>query len=123
MYFQTSGMMIGHAEKRDGLYYLKAPGNLSDSNGKLPLSFFSTHSSTNKDKIRLHHLRFGHPSFGILKVMFPSLFKWLGVKRAENLSISKIRVSISLFDTHTHTHTYRCVNMETISLTISKNRL
>ena len=42
----------------------------------LSVSFLS-HS--NKDIIWLHHLRLGHPSFRVLKVMFPSLFKGLDI--------------------------------------------
>lgn len=71
-------MMIGHAKKKDGLYYLEAPGNPSVSKKKIPLSFRFEHFITNKDKIRFYHLRLGEFSFGVLKVMFPSSFKGLG---------------------------------------------
>lgn len=40
------------------------------------LSFLS---SLNKEAIWLHHFRFGHPSFRVLNVMFPSLFKGLNI--------------------------------------------
>lgn len=69
-------MMIGRVREKDGLYYLEAPGNPSVSKKQKLLSFFSEHSLTNKDRIWLHNLRLG-PSFGDLKVMFPSLFKGL----------------------------------------------
>ena len=45
--------------------------------GKLPHSFISEFVSSNKEKILLHHYQLGHPSFSIIKIMFPSLFKSL----------------------------------------------
>ena len=53
----------------NGLYHLE----LSQKNSNnLPLSF---PSSSNKDIIWLYHLRLGHPSFRVLKVIFPYLFQ------------------------------------------------
>lgn len=37
-------------------------------------------SSSNKDAIWLHHFRLGHPSFAVLQIMFPSLFKGLNIR-------------------------------------------
>ena len=42
---------------------------------KLVIICLSFLSSSNKDTIWLHHLRLGHPSFRVLKVMFPYLFQ------------------------------------------------
>ena len=74
---QVSGKRIGHAKERDGLYYLEEPRTSSVIKNKLPLSLLS---SSNKDTIWLHHFRLGHPSFGVLKTMFPSLFKGLSAE-------------------------------------------
>ena len=41
------------------------------------LSYLST---TNKKAVLLNHYRFGHPSFSVLKTMFPSLFERIDVK-------------------------------------------
>lgn len=82
---QGTGKMIGRARARDGLYYLEKFG---DQNGitnhvlssfHIPSSFLSEKVVSNKDKIWRHHFRFGHPSFSILKIMFPELFKGLFV--------------------------------------------
>lgn len=56
--------MIGHVEAINELYYVDALGK----------SFFAIITDSIY-KIWLHHKRFGHPSFSILKVMFPLLFK------------------------------------------------
>jgi hypothetical protein len=73
--------MIGHARERDGLYYLEAPSQSSITKGKLPHFFFvSEHFSSNKEKVWLHHCRLGHPSFRVIKILFPSLFKGLNVE-------------------------------------------
>ena len=50
-------MMIGRAKEKDGLYYFETPGSPSVNKGKIPLSFLSEQSLTNKDRIWLHHLR------------------------------------------------------------------
>ena len=57
------------AKERNGLYHLKLSQKTSNN---LSLPFLS---SSNKDTIWLHHLRLGHPSFRVLKVMFPYLFQ------------------------------------------------
>lgn len=68
-----SGKKIGLAEERNGLYHLEA----QDYKKKiLPSSFLS---SSNKDVVWLHQLRLGHPSFNVLKFMFPQLFQGLDV--------------------------------------------
>ena len=71
--------MIGRAREWDGLYYLEAPSQLTMTKGRLPHSFISEFVSSNK-KILLHHYQLGHPSFSIIKIMFPSLFKSLDVE-------------------------------------------
>ena len=71
--------MIGHAKEKNGLYYLDtSSGNVGNGN-QLPLSFLFESSSSNKDQIWLYHFRLGHPSFNVLKVMFPLLFKNIDV--------------------------------------------
>lgn len=44
------------------------------------LCHFFFEKSFNKDKIWLYHFRLGHPSFGTLRNIFPSLFKGLNVE-------------------------------------------
>ena len=65
------GKMIGHAKEHDGLYYLDTRSGCGDG---VSLSNFSASLSSNKAKLWLLHCRLGHPSFSVLKVMFPSLF-------------------------------------------------
>ena len=66
---QGSGRRIGLAKERNGRYHLKLSQKTSNN---LSLSFLS---SPNKDIIWLYHLRLSHPSFRVLKVMFPYLFQ------------------------------------------------
>ena len=66
---QDSGRRIGHAKERNGLYHLELSQKTIND---LSLSFLS---SSNKDTIWLYHLHLGHPSFRVLKVMFPYLFQ------------------------------------------------
>ena len=72
--------MIGDTKERNGLYYLETPSNLSVNKSKSPLSFFSEHYLSNKEKVWLYHRRLGHPSFRTLKILFPSLCKGLDVE-------------------------------------------
>ena len=67
--------MIEHAREKDGIYYLETPCQNS-----LPYSLSSQSLSTIKEKICLHHNILGHPSFRIIKILFPSLFKGLSVE-------------------------------------------
>ena len=77
---EDSGRMIGHARDRDGLYYLEAPSQYNITKSKSSHSFVSEVFSFNKEKVWLHHRRLGHPSFRVIKIMFPSLFKGLDVE-------------------------------------------
>ena len=63
------GRRIGLAKEMNGLYHLELSHKTSNN---LSLSFLSY---SNKDTIWLYHLRLGHPSFRVLKVMFPYLFQ------------------------------------------------
>ncbi|KAK2433017.1 putative mitochondrial protein [Trifolium repens] len=73
---KISGRTIGHAREWNGLYYLEEP-DLS-SKKDLPHSLVSV--LTNKEKILLYHCRLGHPSFEIIKMLFPSFFSKLDVE-------------------------------------------
>ena len=66
---QGSKRRIGLAKERNGLYHLELSQKTSNN---LSLSFLN---SSNKDIIWLYHLHLGHPSFRVLKVMFPYLFQ------------------------------------------------
>ena len=66
---QGSRRRIGFAKERNNLYHLESSQKTSNN---LSVSFLS---SSNKDTIRLYHLCLDHPSFRVLKVMFPYLFK------------------------------------------------
>ena len=70
---QGSGRRIGLAKERNGVYHLELSQKTSTN---LSLSFLS---SSNKNTIWLYHLRLGHPSFRVLKVMFPYLFQGLNM--------------------------------------------
>ncbi|CAL8085207.1 unnamed protein product [Prunus armeniaca] len=64
--------MIGHGQRIRGLYYLTLPSVLVRD------CVVNTAQSCNvkdKQKIWLWHRRLGHPSFGYLKCLFPSLFR------------------------------------------------
>lgn len=66
--------MIGLARERNGLYYLESDEKNSTKNN-LPFSFLYESSLSHKNKIWLYHLHLGHPSFNVLKIIFPDLFK------------------------------------------------
>ena len=78
---KDSGEMIGHAKEQDGLYYLETPYHLNKTKGRINLTLNSESTSPNKEKIWLYHRRLGHPSFKVIKDLFPSLFTSL---RTEN---------------------------------------
>ncbi|RDX81342.1 hypothetical protein CR513_37989, partial [Mucuna pruriens] len=61
----TTGMTIGVAKERGGLYYLQHTKIGNNTNKE---EFPST------SQIWLYHKRVGHPPFGLLKTMFPYLF-------------------------------------------------
>ena len=54
---------------------LNLPPNLKNNN-----SFFSDSIKTTRKKVFLHHCRLGHPSFRVIKSLFPSLFSKLDVE-------------------------------------------
>ena len=66
---QGSRRRIGLAKEMNGLYHLELSHKTSNN---LSLSFLS---SSKKITIWLYHLRLGHPSFMVLKVIFPYLFQ------------------------------------------------
>lgn len=76
-----SGRTIGRARERNGLYHLETPSQLNMIKGSPPSSFIAESVLSNKEKNFLHHCRLGHPSFRVIKIMFPSLFKSLDVER------------------------------------------
>ncbi|CAJ2655949.1 unnamed protein product [Trifolium pratense] len=74
-----SGRTIGNAKELNGLYYLDnqnlPPNPLNNNN-----SLFSESIKTNREKVFLYHRRLGHPSFRVMKQIFPSFFKNLDVE-------------------------------------------
>ncbi|XP_073219751.1 uncharacterized protein [Cicer arietinum] len=72
---KNSGRTIGHAREWNGLYYMDDPNLPTKSR-----SLISESTMTNKEKAQLYHCRLGHPSFRVVKVFFPSLFKNLNVE-------------------------------------------
>ena len=64
---QASGMMIGSAERRNGLYYLVAKSTGSSPN-KAVLNV------TSNANILLWHRRLGHPSFSYIKLLYSQVF-------------------------------------------------
>ena len=63
--------MIGHGERKGGLYYLNTHWKISDS---IPQAFITTNNPSKVDQIWLWHKWLGHPPFFILEKMFPKLF-------------------------------------------------
>lgn len=76
---QTTGRMIGHVKERDELYYLKRSSEKLKNVYQSSLSFQIEYSISNKEQIWFHHFRLGHPSFSVLRTMFPLLFKSIDV--------------------------------------------
>ena len=77
---QDTKRMIGRASERDGLYYLENQSGRTRVENPLSTSFLSESVMSNKNKIWLYHRCLGHPSFKVLKIMFPSLFKGSNVE-------------------------------------------
>ena len=75
---QGTGKMIGLAKEQNGLYHLDE-SNGQNSTLKHSVSLLSESILSNKNKIWLHHLRLGHPSFSVLRILFPSLFKGIDI--------------------------------------------
>ncbi|RDX70558.1 hypothetical protein CR513_50187, partial [Mucuna pruriens] len=73
--FFSFSLTIGIAKEQGGLYYLQHTkiGN-STNNEKLPSSQRATSETCVASQIWLYHKCLGHPSFGLLKTMFPYLF-------------------------------------------------
>ena len=73
---KVEGWKIGLARVQKGLYYL--PGSTSHALiGAEPQKF--TRETTSKEAIFEIHQRMGHPSFSLLKHMYPHLFKDINV--------------------------------------------
>ena len=74
--------MIGLAKEKVDLYRLELQKTPRSSHSLITdsRSLISELAISNKEKIILHHCRLGHPSFRIIKVLFPSLFKTIDVE-------------------------------------------
>ncbi|KAH0748613.1 hypothetical protein KY290_027845 [Solanum tuberosum] len=77
---QNTKEMIGRASEKGGLYCLDFHNGEYISKNSLSSSFLSESIMSNKEKVWLYHRRLGHPSFYVIKRMFPSLFKDLIVE-------------------------------------------
>lgn len=77
---KDSGKTIGNGREWYGLYYFDNQNLISSSNISNNNSFLSESIKTNKEKVFLYHCRLGHPSFRVIKQLFPSLFKNLDVE-------------------------------------------
>lgn len=66
---------IGLAKVKDEFYYLEEMSGNKKNNSQLSFICSSSNRSPNKFEILLHHFRLGHPSFILLKSMFPLIFK------------------------------------------------
>ena len=86
---KNSGRMIGHAREWNDLYYIKDPNMPTMSH-----SLISESTMTNKEKIQLYHCRIGHPSFQVVKAIFPFLFK--------NLNVGSLHCEVCELAKHKH---------------------
>jgi len=77
---KDSGRTIGNAREWNGLYYFDNQNLIRSFNISNNNSFLSESIKTNKEKVFLYHCRLGHPSFRVMKQLFPSLFKNLDVE-------------------------------------------
>lgn len=68
------GRTIRHVREGNDLYYLEEPNQLVTTKNHLSCSLMSKSHLTSKEKIMFFHCRLGHPSFEVIKFMFPSLF-------------------------------------------------
>ncbi|RVW35205.1 Retrovirus-related Pol polyprotein from transposon RE1 [Vitis vinifera] len=68
---QIMRRMIGHGERKGGLYYLNIHWKICDS---IPQALITTNNTSKVDQIWLWHKRLGHPPFFVLEKMFPTLF-------------------------------------------------
>ena len=84
--------MIGLAKEKDGLYFFEEHGECGRVKSLSSSSFQTKSVLANKEEIWLQHRRLGHPSFNVLKVVFPSLFK--------NVSIESLHGDICEFAKH-----------------------
>jgi len=66
---QDLGRRMDFSKGRNGLYYLEPS---QESKANQPISLFSV---SNKDTLWLYHCCLGHPSFSVLKIIFPHLFE------------------------------------------------
>ena len=69
---------IRSAREKNFLYYLEEPNQCKKVH--LSHSFMSESVLSEKEKIFLFHCRLGHPSFGVIKVLFPSLFNKVDIE-------------------------------------------
>ena len=71
---KVNGSTIGLAKIRQGLYYLPAINPQSPVAGGLKVTSVQTPSAQLEPIMELHH-QMGHPSFYLLKQMYPHMFK------------------------------------------------
>lgn len=89
------GRTIACARERDDLYFLEEL-NLFVIKKHQPQLFMSESVLSKRENILLFHCWLEHPSFGVIKVMFPSLFSGSSV-RSFHCDVCKIAKHVHVY--------------------------
>jgi len=77
---EHEGEMIGRASEKGGIYCLDVHNGGDTTKNSLSSSFLSEFVMSNKEIVWLYQRRLGYPSFYVIKMMSPALFKYLIVE-------------------------------------------